>query len=254
MFGNITKDLVRKLLDRYYDGGASKVPTIDYLAPSLPPPLSSSPSRLKVVSPPTWLSALPTNSAIVRRSSYVDNPIRRLLAPRTGQKVDIHLEGATPTSIEVFGATWSYGRRSAGVGYVDFEQEDCHGNPVVAYVQHHGTAEGTVIYPSNDGYTMTDSATTTFTTPFSNQCHSNISKDFNLTHANLYFSNFASLPRAITHGIRTSAASRKYLESVVRKATPSEYEGQAIHTKYMEMTYNTMEKDDVVRILHYVNT
>ena len=106
------------------------------------------------------------------------------------------------------------------VGFVDFEEEDCHGNPVVAYVQRHGIAEGSVTYLSNDGYTMTDSATTTFTAPFSNQYYSNISKDFNPIHVNPYFSNFASLPGTITHGMWTSAASRKYLESVVAKGRP----------------------------------
>lgn len=111
-------------------------------------------------------------------------------------------------------------KRLVKVGYVDFEQEDCHGNPVVAYVQRHGSAEGTVTYLPNDGYTMTDSATTTFTTPFSNQYYSNISKDFNPIHVNPYFSNFASLPGTITHGMWTSAASRKYLESVVAKGRP----------------------------------
>lgn len=110
--------------------------------------------------------------------------------------------------------------RFVKVGYVDFEEEDCHGNPVVAYVQRHGTAEGTVTYLPNDGYTMTDSATTTFMAPFSNQPYSNISKDFNPIHVNPYFSDFASLPGTITHGMWTSGASRKYLESVVAKGRP----------------------------------
>ena len=42
MFGNITKDLIKKLLDQYYDDDASKVPTIDYLAPPPPAPLVKS--------------------------------------------------------------------------------------------------------------------------------------------------------------------------------------------------------------------
>ncbi|KAF9648674.1 fatty acid synthase [Thelephora ganbajun] len=538
MFGNITKNLIKKLLDRYYDGDASTVPTIDYLAPPptppavlvksikakgsltfhVPIPVPDASLWLENLAGPhlSWLRALLTSPTIVRDSSYVNNPIRRLLTPRTGQKVVIHLEGATPTGIEVFGAIRSYGpqkedfkaieikyapgtraiditafeerrgvavplfmkfnyvpslgsvpihevadgrnlrikdfywrlwfgdnetlpsigvretfygpkvtvtakdietfcdvvgnqseafktvrndrvqapmdfgivtgwqaimkaifpqsidgdllnlvylsngfcmldgasplhvgdvvtteakvasvintdagkavkvignivhegkpvievtssflyrgrftdygntfeivqepdyivdyptdasigvllskewfelrdqskplitgtslifrlkseitfrnkfsyhsitvsgdvyvrdkiKRLVKVGYVDFEQEDCHGNPVVAYVQRHGTAEGTVTYLPNDGYTMTDSTTTTFTTPSSNQCYSNISKDFNPIHVNPYFSNFASLPGTITHGMWTSAASRKYLESVVAKGRP----------------------------------
>lgn len=131
MFGNITKVLIKKLLDRYYDGDESKVPTIDYLAPTPTPPpnlLGSTKAKgnltfhvptpvpdadlwLENLAGPYlgWLRALLTSSTIVRGTSYIDNPIRRLFAPRTGQKVAIHLEGATPTRVEVFGAVRSHG-------------------------------------------------------------------------------------------------------------------------------------------------
>ncbi|KAF9643911.1 hypothetical protein BDM02DRAFT_3132104 [Thelephora ganbajun] len=459
MFGNITKGLIKKLLDRYYDGDASTVPTIDYLPPPavlvksikakdsliFHVPTSVPDAGLWLENPAgphlSWLRALLTSSSIVRNSSYVDNPIRCLLMPRTGQEVVIHLKDATPTSIEAIDITifeerhrvavplsmkfnyvpslgsvpihkvadgrnlriknfyWRlwfgdnetlpsisvretfYGpkvtvtakdvetfcnvvgnqsevfettrnervqapmgfgivtgwqaiikaispqsidadllnlvhlsngfrmlhgasplhvgdvvtteakiasvtntstgkavkvignirspyentfeivqkpnykvdyptdasigvllskewfelrnqskplitgtslifclkseitfknkfsyrsitvsgdvyicdkvKRLVKVGCVDFEQEDFHGNPVVAYVQRHGTAEGTVTYLPNDKYTMTDSTTITFTTTFSNQCYSNIPKDFNPIHVNPYFSNFA---------------------------------------------------------------
>ena len=126
MFGNITKDLIEKLLDQYYDGDVSKVPMTDYLAPPPAPPAAliksikakgsltfnvptSVPDTgvwLENLAGPhlSWLRALLTSSTIVRGSSYVDNPIRRLLAPRTGQKVVIRLQGATPIGIDVFGA------------------------------------------------------------------------------------------------------------------------------------------------------
>ena len=130
MFGNITKDLISKLLDRYYDGDASKVPIVDYLAPApappttlvepmkvngglafqVPTPVPDAGLWLENLAGPhlSWLRALLTSSTIVRGSSYIDNPIRRLLAPRTGQKVIIHLEGPTPTGIEVFGSIRSH--------------------------------------------------------------------------------------------------------------------------------------------------
>ena len=131
MFGNITKDLISKLLDRYYDGDASEVPIVDYLAPPptppatlvesikaegsltfhVPTPVPDAGLWLENLAGPhlSWLRALLTSTTIVRGSSYVDNPIRRLLAPRTGQKVVIHLEGSTPTGIEVFGSIRSHG-------------------------------------------------------------------------------------------------------------------------------------------------
>lgn len=131
MFGKITEVLVKKLLDRYYDGDISKVPVIDYLAPPPAPPTTLVKSikakgnltfHVPTTVPDTgvwldnlagphlnWLRALLTSSTIVRGSSYVDNPIRRLLAPRTGQRVVIRLQGAAPTGIDVFGAIRSYG-------------------------------------------------------------------------------------------------------------------------------------------------
>ena len=56
----------------------------------------------------SWLRALLTSSTIVRGSSYVDNPIHRLLAPRTGQKIVIRLQSATPIGADVFGAIRSF--------------------------------------------------------------------------------------------------------------------------------------------------
>lgn len=131
MFGNITRDLIKKLLDRYYEGDTSRIPTIDYLAPPPVPPATlvksikakgsltfhvptSVPDTglwLENLAGPhlSWLRALLTSSTIVRGSSYVDNPIRRLLAPRTGQKIIIRLEGATPIGIDIFGAMRSHG-------------------------------------------------------------------------------------------------------------------------------------------------
>ena len=123
MFGNITNE---KLLDQYYDGEISKVPTTDYLAPPPTPPAALIKSikakgsltfNIPTSVPDTgvwlenlagphlsWLRALLTSSTIVRGSSCVDNPIHYLLAPCTGQKVIIRLQGATPIGIDVFGA------------------------------------------------------------------------------------------------------------------------------------------------------
>ena len=67
------------------------------------------------------MRALLTSSTIVRGSSYVDNPIRRLLAPRNGQKVVIRLEGATPTGVEVFGSIRSHGTQKESFKAVEIK-------------------------------------------------------------------------------------------------------------------------------------
>ncbi|KAF7311388.1 Fatty acid synthase [Mycena kentingensis (nom. inval.)] len=94
------------------------------------------------------------------------------------------------------------------VGTVDFQQEDgCHGNPVVAYIQRHGAAQGLSTPLPNDGYTL-NSAPIAFHAPLTNEPYSQISGDFNPIHINPYFSDYASLPATITHGLWSSAATR----------------------------------------------
>ena len=107
------------------------------------------------------------------------------------------------------------------VGSVDFQQDDCQGNPVVAYIQRHGTAQGSLTPLANGGYMLTTQENfTTFNSPLTNEPYSKISGDFNPIHINPYFSNYASLPGTITHGLWSSAATRKYVENVVAQGHP----------------------------------
>ncbi|KAK0450204.1 fatty acid synthase [Armillaria borealis] len=105
------------------------------------------------------------------------------------------------------------------VGSIDFQQENCHGNPVLAYVQRHGKADELLYTLPNDGYTMTE-GDTTFNAPLTNEPYSMISGDFNPIHVNPYFSCYASLPATITHGLWSSAATRRYVESVAAQGHP----------------------------------
>jgi fatty acid synthase subunit alpha len=107
------------------------------------------------------------------------------------------------------------------VGSVDFQRDDSQGNPVVAYLQRFGSPEGLVVPLSNDGYSLTKSDdSTSFNAPLTNEPYSHISGDFNPIHINPYFSDYASLPATITHGLWSSAATRKYVENIVAKGQP----------------------------------
>ncbi|KZT29627.1 fatty acid synthase [Neolentinus lepideus HHB14362 ss-1] len=107
------------------------------------------------------------------------------------------------------------------VATVEFEQEDCPGNPVVAYLQRSGTAQGLMTPLPNEGYNMVPAGTSlTFTTPSTNEPYSGISGDFNPIHVNPYFSDYAALPGTITHGMFTSAATRRYVENVAAEGQP----------------------------------
>jgi fatty acid synthase subunit beta len=107
------------------------------------------------------------------------------------------------------------------VGSVDFQRDDSRGNPVLAYLQRFGSPEGLVVPLANDGYSLTKMGESTiFNAPLTNEPYSQISGDFNPIHVNPYFSDFASLPATITHGLWSSAATRRYVETVVAHGHP----------------------------------
>ena len=101
------------------------------------------------------------------------------------------------------------------VGTVQFESDESHGNPVVAYLQRHGSPQDVVSTLSSEGYSLTaDGQIPSFTAPLTNELYSKVSGDFNPIHINPYFSDLASLPGTITHGLWSSAATRRYVETV----------------------------------------
>ena len=123
---------------KFYGGDAGKICTIDYLGakPKALPQLTGiekvearnkttytlgeslpEPSAwLETLAGPnlSWLRALLTSVTIVQGTSYVSNPIHRLLAPRRGQKVVV-----SPTSVNVYGAARSYGPHKDGFKAVE---------------------------------------------------------------------------------------------------------------------------------------
>ncbi|PCH42040.1 fatty acid synthase [Wolfiporia cocos MD-104 SS10] len=111
-------------------------------------------------------------------------------------------------------------KRLVKVGSVDFLQDDSRGNPVLAYLQRHGQPQGLPSSLSNDGYTLSKSSTTLFASPATNEPYSKVSGDFNPIHINPYFSDYAALPGTITHGMWSSAATRRYVETVVAQGRP----------------------------------
>jgi fatty acid synthase subunit alpha len=134
LLGNINKSLIQRLLERKYGGDVSTVPVIDYLAvePKAVPETLSGVVRTQNGSTVTfefgsalpqtsawletlagqklgWLRALVTSTTIVQGTSYIDNPLRRILAPRVGQKVVVQYTGSLATSVVIYGAARSYG-------------------------------------------------------------------------------------------------------------------------------------------------
>ncbi|KAI0264369.1 fatty acid synthase [Gloeopeniophorella convolvens] len=110
--------------------------------------------------------------------------------------------------------------RLVKVAYVDFERDDCQGNPVVAYLQRHGSAKSVPV-PLASEYHLTSGANPSlYTAPATNEPYSKVSGDYNPIHINPYFAAYASLPGTITHGMYGSAATRRFVETVVALGVP----------------------------------
>ncbi|KAF9438054.1 3-oxoacyl-[acyl-carrier-protein] synthase [Entomortierella beljakovae] len=92
--------------------------------------------------------------------------------------------------------------------------EETHGNPVLAYLKRHGSPIEQAIHFENGGYSVMPegSFNSEVISPFSNELYAKVSGDFNPIHVNPYFADLAELPGTITHGMWTSASTRKFVE------------------------------------------
>lgn len=94
------------------------------------------------------------------------------------------------------------------------------GNPVIEYLKRHGSPLDQPVMLASP-YTITSAERPcVIRTPASNQAYSDISGDVNPIHVNPYFSDYANLPGTITHGMWSSAATRKYVEQVAADNKP----------------------------------
>ncbi|GBE88365.1 hypothetical protein SCP_1301800 [Sparassis crispa] len=148
---------------------------------------------------------------------------------------------------------------------------------------------------------MMKTGTAVFNSSATNESYSKVSGDFNPIHVNPYFADLAALPATITHGMWSSAATRRYVETVIAQGRPERvvaydvafveivipgdelqarsvwdaadahltavygfsivqiikdnpkektiHFGQTIRQRYMDMTYDTMDKDGNVKTL-----
>lgn len=112
------------------------------------------------------------------------------------------------------------------IGRVDYVYEgEINGNVVLEYLSRAGSSIEQPVYFDNNGYSILpatgDQNPTIFNVPTSNKAYSDFSGDLNPIHTNPYFADLAGLPTTITHGMWTSAASRKYVESFAAENVPT---------------------------------
>ncbi|KAG0311839.1 beta subunit of fatty acid synthetase, partial [Dissophora globulifera] len=108
----------------------------------------------------------------------------------------------------------------ATVNYIS--EEETHGNPVLGYLKRNGSPIEQAIHFENGGYSvMPEGANSSeVIAPYSNEPYAKVSGDFNPIHVNPYFADLAELPGTITHGMWTSASTRKFVETFAAENHP----------------------------------
>lgn len=98
------------------------------------------------------------------------------------------------------------------VASVDYEAGVSHGNPVIDYLERHGSS---IEQPVNFEHAIPLSGKTSLVlrAPSTNETYARVSGDYNPIHVSRVFSSFANLPGTITHGMYSSAAVRSLVET-----------------------------------------
>lgn len=98
------------------------------------------------------------------------------------------------------------------IATVEYQAGQSHGNPVIDYLQRHGSSIEQPVNFENaiplNGKTALGSRA-----PASNETYARVSGDYNPIHVSRVFSSYANLPGTITHGMYTSAAVRSLVET-----------------------------------------
>ncbi|KAK9737294.1 fatty acid synthase alpha subunit Lsd1 [Basidiobolus ranarum] len=112
------------------------------------------------------------------------------------------------------------------IAAVEYESGESHGNPVTEYLKRVGQPIEQAVNFSNGGYSVMpqgDEFSSVFNAPASNEPYAMVSGDFNPIHVNPYFADLAELPGTITHGMWTSASTKKFVEIFAADNCPQQW-------------------------------
>lgn len=98
------------------------------------------------------------------------------------------------------------------VASVEYEAGVSHGNPVVDYLERHGSSIEQPINFENP-IPLNGKTPLLLKAPASNETYARVSGDYNPIHVSRVFSSYANLPGTITHGMYSSAAVRSLVET-----------------------------------------
>ncbi|OUM69465.1 hypothetical protein PIROE2DRAFT_38102 [Piromyces sp. E2] len=126
----------------------------------------------------------------------------------------------------------------AKVDYIYEEPDGSCGNPVIDFMERNGKVQDTPVYFENGGYSIMPKGkglSSVVNTHSSNLGYSRVSGDVNPIHTNPYFAQLADLPGNITHGMWTSASTRKFVETFAAENHPQRVTSYEV--KFLDMVF-----------------
>ncbi|KAJ3130628.1 3-oxoacyl-[acyl-carrier-protein] synthase, partial [Physocladia obscura] len=141
-------------------------------------------------------------------------------------------------------------RETYEVGRVEHSAENCHGNVVLEYLQRVGSQIEQDVFFNGGGYSILPDSKVfpaTVIVPTSNEAYAQASLDLNPIHVNPFFADLANLPGTITHGMWTSASTRKFVEIFAANNDPKRVKEYAV--TFMGMV---LPGDQLETKLHHV--
>lgn len=105
------------------------------------------------------------------------------------------------------------------VGRVNFQSESCLGNPVLEFLNRHGTKTSQAVPLQHPG--LSGESNWTIKAPKINKAYARASKDTNPIHLSPVFARYADLPGIVNHGMSMSAMIFGVLERTVAQADSS---------------------------------
>ncbi|KAJ3106179.1 3-oxoacyl-[acyl-carrier-protein] synthase [Phlyctochytrium bullatum] len=130
------------------------------------------------------------------------------------------------------------------VGCVDLQLENCFGNVAVEYLRRNGKPIEQDVFFSNGGYSILPDPKVfpaVVTVPTANDTYAKASGDLNPIHVNPYFADLAGLPGTITHGMWTSASTRKFVEIFAANNDPKRVKEYAVNFMGMVLPGDKLE-------------
>ncbi|KAK8051830.1 hypothetical protein PG993_003215 [Apiospora rasikravindrae] len=98
------------------------------------------------------------------------------------------------------------------VASVEYVAGESHGNPVIDYLERHGSSIEQPVHFENP-IPLSGKTPLQLKAPASNETYAKVSGDYNPIHVSRVFSSYANLPGTITHGMYSSASVRSLVET-----------------------------------------